>query len=412
MYVPGSDELFSHGALSVIMESVRESVVKEVERAPEDHVLQADEDAWVAALVERRALKPPLLGAPTMDEPEEVQVDVRWEQQSRLILDPTQPFHIPGYRVVVHIPFTGDGALFRFHPSQHSISPPSAEIGNQELLHTITYPHDRPMSIKAQAEMLIEKIEGDLRWVRSDSERFNSQALELTARTAIQNRRARIERHKAHIAATGLPIRASDDDRTYIADAIVRRPAPVLAASPDSTPIPLEPALASDVFEHILGVIRSVSLDMERSPGTYSSMKEEDLRQVQLSALNSHYRGQATAEAFNVNGKTDILVRYENQNIFIAECKFWSGAKSFTDTIDQLFRYTAWRDTKLALIVFVHEKDLTSILEKGRDALREHPQFVESEDAASETELRAKMSWPGDERRFSDLNVFFVHIPT
>jgi hypothetical protein len=52
------------------------------------------------------------------------------------------------------------------------------------------------------------------------------------------------------------------------------------------------------------------------------------------------------------------------------------------------------------------------VVEKGREALADHEQFLSWRDAASETELRAVVSWPGDERRHADLNVFFVHTPT
>jgi hypothetical protein len=73
---------------------------------------------------------------------------------------------------------------------------------------------------------------------------------------------------------------------------------------------------------------------------TKSAMGEEDLRQVILTGLNGVYRGKATAEAFNQNGKTDILVRHDGNNLVIGECKFWSGQQNFADTIDQRFRYT------------------------------------------------------------------------
>ena len=43
--------------------------------------------------------------------------------------------------------------------------------------------------------------------------------------------------------------------------------------------------------------------------------------------------------------------------------------------------------------------------------LAAHPQFVDWQDTADETELRATMHWPGDEERLADLNVFFVHTP-
>ena len=60
----------------------------------------------------------------------------------------------------------------------------------------------------------------------------------------------------------------------------------------------------------------------------------------------------ATGETFNYGGKTDILIRYQGNNIFIGECKFWKGPKSYLETIDQILRYVTWRDTKVAIFVF------------------------------------------------------------
>jgi hypothetical protein len=140
-------------------------------------------------------------------------------------------------------------------------------------------------------------------------------------------------------------------------------------------------------------------------------MGEEARRQVLLNALNTHYRGEGTAEAFNVSGKTDILIRHEGVNLFIGECKFWTGPKGFRDALDQLFGYGAWRDTKLALIMFVRERDLTAIIEKARAELEAYPQFVQWQEPGIESELRATVNWQGDEQRLADLTVFFVHTP-
>jgi hypothetical protein len=139
-------------------------------------------------------------------------------------------------------------------------------------------------------------------------------------------------------------------------------------------------------------------------------MGEEDRRNVILSALQTHYDG-FTAETDNQGGHTDILARYEGRNVFIGECKFWDGEQSFADTIDQLFRYTGWRDAKLAIVMFVRAKGLTDIIRKTAGTLYRHPQFARSREPASETELRATMRWPGDEERYADLNVFLVHTP-
>jgi hypothetical protein len=221
-----------------------------------------------------------------------------------------------------------------------------------------------------------------------------------------------VRQNYERLAETGIPMRRPDQaPQTYIADVIVRRPSPTIPQSA-SRVIPLEPTLADATFEHIVEVVRGVSEAMERSPDTYTDLDEEDRRQVIVAALNTHYRGQVTAEAFNVSGKTDILLRHpERRNLFIGECKFWSGAKGFIATIDQLSGYTAWRDTKLAVVMFVREKGLTAVVEKAREALGNHAQFVAWGEAASEAELRATVSWPGDERRHADMNVFLVHTP-
>jgi hypothetical protein len=311
----------------------------------------------------------------------------------------------------VHIPFDGDGAVFLLAPSTFTTTEPMAQVGDRELLHVIEYPHDQQADIRASTDRLVGEVEQHLRWANDDIDQYNAE-LERRARAAILGRRERVGRRREHLAATGLPTRPKEGSpKTYIADSIVRLPAPVLPTTPTSEHIALEPVLGDEVFEHILGVIRSVGLDMERSPKTYADKGEEDRRQFLLAALNTHYHGAATAEAFNVSGKTDILIRHKGRNIFIAEGKFWGGAKAFGEAIDQLLGYAAWRDTKLALVVFVRERDLTSIIERAREALGQHTQFVESKEAASETELRATMSWPGDERRHADLNVFLIQVP-
>ncbi len=404
-----TDVLFSRGSLRDTLEAALPRVEEEVDQAPEDHLLHADVEEWVKAIAARRGMRTPTLGEPWMDDAEEVQVDVSREHLTRAVGPEVQT--VPGYRVRVHVPFDGDGAVFLLSPSTYTTSLPVAEVGIGELIHVIEYAYDRRVSIKDSAERLVQQVEQHLRWANDDIEQYNAR-LEQRARTAIQNRRARVKRHREHLAATGLPTRQKEDSpKTYIADAIVRLPAPVLPSAPTSAPIVLEPVLGEEVFEHILGVIRSVGLDMERSPKTYVDKGEEDRRQFLLAALNTHYRGAATAEAFNVSGKTDILIRHEGRNLFIAECKFWEGAKAFGKAINQLFSYAAWRDTKLALVVFVREKGLTSIIEKAREVLGQHTQFVEVKDANSETELRATMSWPGDEQRHADLNVFFIQVP-
>jgi hypothetical protein len=125
-----------------------------------------------------------------------------------------------------------------------------------------------------------------------------------------------------------------------------------------------EPVLKNEEYEHILQVLHSMALVMERSPAAFSTLDEEGIRNHFLIQLNGHYEGSATGETFNASGKTDILIRVENRNVFIAECKFWRGAKAFDDAVEQLLGYLSWRDSKTALLIFNKTKDSTTVREK------------------------------------------------
>ena len=102
---------------------------------------------------------------------------------------------------------------------------------------------------------------------------------------------------------------------------------------------------------------------MERQPSTYANRQEEDLRDFLLMTLCTHYPN-TTGETFNKAGKTDILVRHEGKNVFVGECKFWSGIKAFHDSINQILGYLTWRDSKAAIVCFVKNREINPVLQQ------------------------------------------------
>lgn len=140
-------------------------------------------------------------------------------------------------------------------------------------------------------------------------------------------------------------------------------------------------------------------------------MGEEDIRQHFLVQLNGQYEGQATGETFNYEGKTDILIRSEGRNIFIAECKFWRGPKAFTETIDQILAYTSWRDTKIAILVFNRNKNLSSVLEKIPLEIQNHKNFKRFLEYQRESGWRAIFHHPGDNNREILISVHVYDVP-
>jgi hypothetical protein len=92
--------------------------------------------------------------------------------------------------------------------------------------------------------------------------------------------------------------------------------------------------------------------------------------------LNGQYEGGATGETFNAGGKTDILIRGGDRNVFIAECKFWQGPKSFDEAVAQLLGYLSWRDSKCALLVFNRTRDSSAVGEKMHEVMKAREEFT------------------------------------
>jgi len=159
-----------------------------------------------------------------------------------------------------------------------------------------------------------------------------------------------------------------------------------------------EPELKEEEYQHILSVTRSLSLVIERNPASFATLDEESIRDHILLQLNGHYEGAATGETFNSNGKTDILIRVEDRNIFIAECKFWHGSKKFEEAIDQLLGYLTWRDCKCALVVFNKQKNPSAVAQKMHETMsghKGHRKAVSSDSAGNGRYVFVKESDPG-----------------
>ena len=74
-------------------------------------------------------------------------------------------------------------------------------------------------------------------------------------------------------------------------------------------------------------------------------------------------------------GKTYILIRAGDRNVFIAENKIWKSPKTIRDALTQLLSYLVWRDTKAALLLFIRSGETTAIIEKESRRDQEAPEL-------------------------------------
>jgi len=406
-----SGYLFCNTELRDIIASQKNMMKEEINQLDVNQLLNASQSDLIDYLVSKYSIEPPVLQREAWSASEqEVQIDVRHDR-NRYISDRGRAVLIPGQRIVVEVPVSGDIELFHAQPSSFTSAPPRALLKGSALFLSFDIPHDSTeTNVRHETERTLNDIEKYLSWIRNDLNGFK-QTLSSEAERTIAARRERILANQGRVASLGIPLKVrSDAPRTYVAPNVRRKVVPTLPAVKSIAYEP-EPTLDMDNYEHILSVMQNMAHVMERSPSAFQSMGEEDLRQHFLVQLNGQFEGMATGETFNVNGKTDILLRANGKNVFIGECKFWKGPKHYRETIDQLLGYTAWRDTKTAILVFNRGTAMSTVMAGIHAATISHSNYKKKVTWNHESGFRYVFHHAGDQNREFLLTVIVFDVP-
>lgn len=216
----------------------------------------------------------------------------------------------------------------------------------------------------------IELIKRYANWLNNDIASFNN-SLDSIIDNGLLNRRQKLSRDEAFLGQLSVQKQALTTigflkpekklDLKILKEDIERE---------------IEPFLEMETYNEIIQFVNSLGINLERSSQRIRELDEESLRDTILMALNSVYRGMASAEAFNKEGKTDILLKYQDRNLFISECKSWRGDAYFTEGIAQLLSYLTWRDSKTSYVIFSKNQDVKSVIEKSRSLMEANPNFI------------------------------------
>ena len=405
-----TEVLFHAYDLRGTLENHRRNLVNEANSMSENKVLSTPQEDSVEYLVEKHRIPPVVIEESGIGtDYGDTQIDISGNPHYA-VFDRSRPLHIIGTRVSFYVPFTGDPDLFRCQPSTSSLSPPQAVIRPNELIFTYNRTKERTSEIKGEFERDFEQTRVHIKRVNTEVEKLNA-ALPETARQQLMTRREKLLQDRNLVENLGFPLRRTQNPpSTFVAPDVKRRITPQRPRT-SSEPFSPEPALDKDNYEYILSVLSNMVMVMERSPRAFKNMGEEDLRTHFLVHLNGHYEGQVTGETFNYTGKTDILIKAEDRNIFIAECKFWSGPKELIKALDQLLGYTAWRDTKAALLVFNRDRNMSTVLDRVGKTVKDHPNCKREQPRESETEFRYIFGHRDDPNRELTVTVMVFDVP-
>lgn len=366
---------------------------READSLPEQRLLNTDVEALVEYFLDKYSVAVPTLDRDGIEGSHHERPYAAYDQwEGRTIMVPGEAYDFEVY-------FTGEAQVFQMQPNTFDMNPPIAVVQDNKLKFTVSGRSLAPEDVKTQVNSLLNSIEKYLGWHRSMWASYPDQ-LRREVRQRIEERSARILQQKSSAAALanlGIKIKEkAGDARTFVPPTVKQKIQPQLP--PMRPAMPPEPTLDKDVYHNILGLIRGAGRSVEQSSSRTRSLDEETLRDMFLVPLNAHF-GNATGEAFNVTGKTDILIRHDTGNIFVAEFKIWSGEKRFLATIDQLLSYLSWRDTKTAIVMFSRNTGFSAVVGKMHDLVKTHSNYFSGPVKMDETSDLYTFSLPQDKDR-------------
>lgn len=399
--------LFSDTDISSVVTHRRSQISAEIAGLDKNRILNSSIEDLCSYIVEKFSLETPTL---RIDEAEVDQREGEITIHDGFRYGREGPFTVIGTIVELSIPFSGDAALFKVRPDTFTSMTPYADLKSSSLVISISGRDMKQDQVKGDIDRQLSAINQYLDWQRKTTQGFNARIRE-EARTQIEARRSKLLADQNLVSGLGFAIKQREGmPRTYSAPIKRKIIEPRLPPASVKSYAP-EPTLPDADYQNILEIINNMALVMERSPGAFEKINEEDLRQHFLVQLNGHYEGQASGETFNFGGKTDILIRVDGKNIFIAECKYWRGEKAFLAAIDQLLSYLSWRDTKAAIIIFNRNKNFSKVLEQIKSQLEVHPLLKSGPKIDKETRYRCVFGQKDDPSREVIVTVLAFDVP-
>jgi len=371
---PPHGDLFQRGDVNQLEDALKESVRKRIHDLKDDYILNVSEQEYINYLADDFHLDcPVMLYDDKSIEPRNVLVSSEFFPARWFYYDEGE-IERKMYRL--HIPFHGDSELLRFRPNPFSLSGWS----NFTISYDSVYVDI--LDINGDADEIKRECNSyanSLRDMMSSLEKnfsFINKIMPDHIRSTFLIRKKQIQKEHKELVDIGIPIKGQMRQKTYSVPTVQRRFKPV----PKQTKTIIEPpspTMADKEYQDVLYALNTIGRNLERFPNIHKGKDEESIRDLFLVQLSTSFTAYtSTGEAFNHKGKTDLMIKNGDDILFIAECKFWKGAKVLIDAISQLLGYLTWRDIKTALLIFNRDVEMTTVLQSIESAISKHPNFL------------------------------------
>ncbi len=413
MYRRNNNMIFSKGRISGIFQIAVDAIESTIENETENYILNANETEYVEHLESKYRLDVPELHFDQVNaDSYEAEIPAEYFPRTFNVYEGKK------YKkeiIQFFIPCSGNIGLLAYSPA-NIISLGGGghfEIKGDSIVAEFINFSNNAEEINRSYQNEVNGVHSNYNHLRNDIIAFNN-SLKGHIQSVFSQRKVKLLSKNNLLSSLGVPLRKKENvpstfsiPKPQLREKIVVKP---VVHEKGFKP---EPTLDNEKYQKILKIINDIGKNFERMPSVYKDKGEEDLRDHILMTLDPNFEfGTASGETFNKTGKTDIQLRYDSSVVFIAECKFWSGPKNYLSTIDQLLGYLTWRDNKASVIVFVKQKDFTSILSKVEVETVKHSNYLSTVSKTDENWFNYRFHINGDRNREVLLAVQVYNIPT
>jgi hypothetical protein len=412
MYQGSKMKLYREGNLEGVFGNSARQIESQINQKSEDYILNVSEVEFGEFLIQTH-----IIDFPTLDfenvyiESYEKEIpadrfpgnyDVRYGEKYKRDV------------IVYHIPYSGNIYILRNQGVSSFSMSGSIEVGVTDdsiTTEIINFDSD-PEKIKRDFEICKRYILSDYHTLQKDCAKFNNEVLDF-ATGKIKERKQKLLSKNNLLSSLGVPLKKKIGvAETFSIPKPKLRKKIIIEPKVYEKGFKPEPTLSNENYFEILKIINDVGKNFERMPSTYSGKGEEDLRDHILLTLDPNFEfGSASGETFNKKGKTDILLKYDSDVVFIAECKFWTGKGGYLSTIDQLLIYLTFRNSKTSLIMFVRNKDMSNVISIISEVTETHPNYIRTEKKNGETWWNYIFHINEDRNREISLGILAYHLP-
>lgn len=380
-------------------------VHSEIESKGKEYVLSVDEDEYKKYLKDKYYLEPLKIIIDSEDILVPTKVKINRQDPYR-----GNTYQIEAYECTIKYYFEGAPILFALKSNPWTMTSYEISVNSNDNTVSFSFMIDKqdPDLFNREKNEAYKSAFTNLSNLNAEVEKWNNSVNGIVD-GAFQRIKQKLMSENSFFEA----IKAKVDPNTksvFTAPTIKKKiiPQPIALKKEFST----QPTMSHEMYEDTLTVLYDYSRSMERKPSMYEGKDEESIRDLLISMLETRYVGTtATGETYNKNGKTDILLKYEDgSNLFVGECKWWNGENEFNAAINQLFdRYLTWRDSKTALLFFVKNKEISAVCDKINEAAQKHLYFKRFVISKGEGRYSYIFHLPGDPENEVFLEIMAFH---